>query len=158
MMKQPLKLVLSIGVCLMAGVVGSVFNIAAIPTWYTTINKPFFNPPNWVFGPVWTTLFILMGISLYLVWREGSKKKEVRKGLGLFRFQLLLNVLWSGLFFGLRSPALGFIGIVALWVMIFLTIKQFNKVSKEAAWLLIPYIAWVSFASILNLSIWALNA
>jgi tryptophan-rich sensory protein len=152
-----IKLVVSILVCQGAGLVGSVFNIASIPTWYTTINKPIFNPPNWIFAPGWTTLFVLMGIALYLVWREGYGKKQVKRAMSAFSGQLILNILWSALFFGLRSPALAFAEIVALWVAIFITIKEFKKISKTAAWLLVPYIVWVSFAAILNLSIVLLN-
>ncbi|MBN2517455.1 MAG: tryptophan-rich sensory protein [Candidatus Altiarchaeota archaeon] len=152
-----LKLVASLAVCQGAGLAGSVFNIESIPTWYATINKPFFNPPNWVFAPVWTILFILMGVSLYLVWENGFGKEEVKKSVYLFGIQLALNIFWSALFFGLRSPGLAFVEIVLLWAAILLTIMQFKKVSKKAAWLLVPYIAWVSFAALLNLSVWGLN-
>ena len=152
-----LKLIVSILLCQGAGIAGSIFNIVSIPIWYATINKPFFNPPNWVFAPVWTTLFLLMGISLYLIWEKGFDKWEVKKGLYLFGFQLILNIMWSALFFGLRSPALAFIEIIILWIAILLTITQFRKVSKMGAWLLVPYICWVSFAALLNLSIWLLN-
>ncbi len=156
-MKNPLKLVISVAVCLMAGAVGSIFNIAAIPTWYATINKPFFNPPNWVFAPVWTALFVLMGVALYLVWREGYGKKAVKPGVNMFAVQLALNVLWSAIFFGLKNPAFAFAEIAALWLAIALTMCNFKKVSKTAFWLLVPYICWVTFASVLNLSIWLLN-
>ncbi len=134
---------------------GSIFTFSAIPNWYVTLNKPFFSPPNWVFGPVWTILYILMGISLYLVWISKSKIKQ--NAINLFFVQLGLNVLWSILFFGLRNPALALIDIVALWVAIFLTIKSFSKINKLAGNLQIPYLAWVTFASILNLSIVLLN-
>ena len=155
--RSVIRLVVSIIICQAAGLAGSLFNFASIPTWYATVNKPFFNPPNWVFAPAWTTLFLLMGISLYLIWDKGLGSKGVRKGVYIFGIQLGLNVLWSALFFGLRSPPLAFIEIVALWIAILLTIRAFIPISKRAAWLLVPYITWVSFAAILNLSIWALN-
>ncbi|OGE33683.1 TspO protein [Candidatus Daviesbacteria bacterium RIFCSPHIGHO2_02_FULL_36_13] len=150
MPKNLLKLIFSIGICLGAGVLGSFFTISSIPTWYVTLNKPFFSPPNWVFGPVWTILYILMGYSLYLVW----KKKKVPS---IFWIQLILNASWSIIFFGMKSPSLALINIAVLWIAIVLTIKSFYKINKLAAYLLYPYLAWVSFASILNYSIWILN-
>ena len=150
MPKNLLKLIFSIGICLGAGVLGSFFTISSIPTWYVTLNKPFFSPPNWVFGPVWTMLYILMGYSLYLVW----KKKKVPS---IFWIQLILNASWSIIFFGMKSPSLALINIAVLWIAIVLTIKSFYKINKLAAYLLYPYLAWVSFASILNYSIWILN-
>lgn len=144
------KLILSIGLCLGVGIVGSFFTTSSIPTWYATLNKPFFSPPNFIFAPVWTTLYILMGISLYLVWQKGKVPT-------IFWIQLILNFLWSILFFGLKNPVLGFVEIVVLWITIFLTIKNFYPISKWAAYLLIPYLLWVTFASILNLSIVILN-
>lgn len=152
-----LPLVLSVGVCFLAAGIGSVFTTSAIDTWYSTLNKPFFNPPNWVFGPAWTLLYLLMGISLYLAWISKTGKEKKRQAITLFIIQLSLNALWSILFFGLKSPSAAFIGIVVLWLTIFLTIKNFLRISKVAGWLLIPYIAWVSFASLLNLSIIILN-
>lgn len=149
------QLILSIGLCLGAGVLGSFFTISSIPTWYVTLNKPAFSPPNWVFGPAWTILYILMGISLYLVWTSKGKLKQ--NALNLFFVQLGLNVLWSIIFFGMRNPTLALIDIIALWVLIFLTIKSFTKISKLAGNLLIPYLLWVSFASVLNLAIVFLN-
>lgn len=148
-------LIFAILLCLSAGIVGSFLTISSIPTWYTTLNKPFFSPPNWVFAPAWTTLYILMGASLYMVWVSKSKMKQ--KGVNLFFIQLGLNALWSVLFFGMKSPILGLADIVSLWVMIFLTIKSFYSISRLSAYLLIPYILWVSFASLLNLSIVLLN-
>ena len=152
-----IKLIASLAVCQLAAFIGSLFNIAAIPTWYTTINKPFFNPPNWVFAPVWTTLFILMGMALYLVWEKGYSKKEVKLGVNMFLVQLSLNVLWSALFFGIRDILLAFVEIIALWIAIALTMCHFKKVSKKAFWLMVPYLAWVSFAAVLNLAIWLIN-
>jgi len=150
-----LKLVLSIGLCEFAGIVGSLFTIQSIPTWYAGINKPGFNPPAWVFAPVWTFLFLLMGISLYLVW---SKEQVVEKPLKVFGVQLTLNVLWSFLFFGLESPLYAFMEILLLWAAIVVTILEFSKVSKASSLLLVPYLLWVSFAAMLNLSIYLLNA
>ena len=152
-----IPLVFSIGICFLAAGIGSVFTTSAIDTWYTTLQKPFFNPPNWVFGPVWTLLYLLMGISLYTFWNTKTHTKEKRRGLNLFFVQLALNVLWSILFFGLKSPIGAFIGIILLWLAIYLTIRKFLEVSKLAGWLLIPYLAWASFATILNLSTVFLN-
>ncbi len=144
------KFLLSIGLCLGAGILGSFFTFSAIPTWYATLNKPVFSPPNWVFGPVWTILYLLMGISLYLVW---TKKKVPT----VFWIQLVLNALWSIIFFGMRNPLLAMLDILALWVSIFLTIKAFSKINKLASNLLYPYLSWVTFATILNLSLVLLN-
>lgn len=149
------KLLLSIGLCFGAGIVGSFFTVSAIPTWYATLNKPSFSPPNWVFGPVWTVLYILMGISLYLVWISKSKAKQ--HALNLFFVQLGLNALWSIVFFGLHSPFLALLTIIVLWAMIILTMRAFLKINKISGWLLVPYLVWVSFATYLNYSIWALN-
>ncbi|RJR28983.1 tryptophan-rich sensory protein [Candidatus Microgenomates bacterium] len=149
------KLVLAIALCQLAGIVGSVFTFQAIPTWYATLNKPFFSPPNWVFGPVWTALYTLMGVSLYLIWTNKSKLKK--EALSVFYAQLIINSLWSMLFFGLKNPALAFIVILLLWVLIAATIVKFYKFSKLASYLLIPYLLWVGFASVLNLAIVLLN-
>ena len=151
------KLVISIAVCLLAGIIGSVFTTPSIPTWYAALNKPSFNPPNWIFGPVWTTLFILMGIAVNLIWREGVERKEVRIALSLFGIQLALNVLWSFLFFGFHSPLYAFMEIIILWSTILLTIIYFWWISKTAGLLLLPYILWVSFAAFLNFFIWRIN-
>lgn len=138
-----------------AGILGSFFTVASIPTWYATLTKPSFSPPGFVFGPVWTILYALMGISLYLVWVSKAISKSY--AIKLFFVQLILNAVWSIIFFGLRSPGLAFIEIIALWVAIALTIKAFQHISKAASYLLYPYLAWVSFASILNFAIWILN-
>ncbi|MBI2034218.1 MAG: tryptophan-rich sensory protein, partial [Candidatus Levybacteria bacterium] len=124
------KLLVSIGVSLGAGAIGSFFTISSIPTWYVTLNKPIFSPPNWIFAPVWTTLYILMGISLYLVWISKSKLKQ--RGTTVFFIQLGLNVFWSLIFFGLKNPPAAFFEIIALWIAILLTIKTFYKISKLA--------------------------
>lgn len=149
------KLILSIGLCLGAGILGSFFTISAISTWYAALKKPPFSPPNFVFGPVWTTLYGLMGISFYLILISKIKNKTL--AMALFIFQLILNSLWSIIFFGLRNIGLAFLELVALWIMIFLTIKTFKKISKIASYLLYPYLIWVTFASVLNFSIWILN-
>lgn len=151
------KLTASIIISLLAGFIGSFFTSSSIQSWYTTINKPFFNPPNFVFGPVWTILFILMGISLYIIWTTKSNSKQKKIAIYLFGIQLVLNTLWSIIFFGLQNPLFAFIEIVILWVAILLTIINFKKISKTAAYLLIPYILWVSFAAVLNFSIYYLN-
>jgi benzodiazapine receptor len=149
------KLIISILICLLAGFIGSFFTTPAITTWYTTLQKPSFAPPNWVFFPVWTSLFIMMGISLFLIWKKEDKK--VKTALYIFAAQLVLNAFWSVAFFGLKSPLMGLIEIIILWIAILATILSFNKISRTASYLLIPYILWVSFAAILNFSIWKLN-
>ena len=158
-MKMPdiLKLIISLVLCQLAGVLGSVLTGPSISTWYATLKKPSFAPPNWLFGPVWITLFVLMGIALYLVWRQGVASPEVRIGLLIFVIQLLLNIAWSAAFFALRSPLGGLVVIGLLWVAILLTIISFSRVSTAAGLLLAPYILWVSFAALLNASLWALN-
>lgn len=151
------RLVVSIAICQAAGLVGSFFTRPAIPTWYATLQKPAFNPPNWVFGPVWTTLFLLMGIALFLVWRKGLQAEGVAVALVVFTIHLVLNVLWSFFFFGMRSPLAGFVAILILSVAICATIFTFGRVSRPASVLLIPYIGWVSFAAFLNFHLWRLN-
>ena len=150
-------LVLCIAIPLLAGAIGSVFTMEAIPTWYATLQKPFFTPPAWVFGPVWTTLFILMGIALFVVVRDGTGTAPVRHAVAFFAAQILANTLWSFLFFGLRSPLLGLIDILLLIVLIAGTMVTFYRVSKAAAWLLAPYLCWVSVATALNAAVWVLN-
>ncbi|MFZ1721479.1 MAG: TspO/MBR family protein [Microgenomates group bacterium] len=156
-MKDPKKFFASIIICQLTGLLGTPFTRDTIPNWYQYLNKPFFAPPNWVFGPVWTILYFLMGVSLYLVWQQGISKKENQTALKYFAAQLGLNFLWSPIFFGLRSPGLGLIVILAMWVMIVMTIKKFYPLSKWAAYLLVPYLLWVSFATLLNAGILILN-
>lgn len=158
------KLAIAIAVSELAGIIGSVFTVSAIPGWYAGLVKPAFNPPAWIFGPVWTTLYVLMGISLFLVWKQHPhilKNMRVlrawRLAMFLFFSQLLLNAVWSILFFGLHSPGWALLDIAALWLAIVWTIAAFSKISRPAAWLLAPYILWVSFAAYLNYTIWALN-
>jgi len=152
-----LKLAASIVICQLAGIIGSVFTYPSIPTWYAILAKPSLNPPNWVFAPVWLLLYTLMGISAYMIWEKGISKKEVKHAIYVFSAQLILNSLWSILFFGLRSPIAGLIDIVILWGLIIATIVLFFRISKIAGYLLIPYILWVSFAVYLNFAIWILN-
>lgn len=152
-----LKFIISILLCLAAGFIGSLFTTPSISSWYPSLIKPFFNPPNWIFAPVWTALFILMGVSLFLVWKKGFKKIQSKKALAFFSIQLVLNILWSVLFFGLHSPLSALICIILLWIAILLTIITFYKLSRTSAYLMIPYILWVSFASVLNIAIVALN-
>lgn len=151
MLKKISFLLLFIILCEATGLIGSFFTFQSLQSWYPLLNKPFFNPPNFIFGPVWTILYLLMGISLFLVW--GNKKVN----LNWFWTQLGVNILWSALFFGLKSPLLGLISIVFLWYAIFRTIKVFDKFNKSASYLLYPYLAWVSFATLLNFSILILN-
>lgn len=156
-MKDIIKLSASIIICLGAGFVGSIFTNPKIDTWYATIKKPAITPPDWVFAPVWTTLFILMGIAFYLVWRAGWSNPKVRTAMVIFLVQLIFNMLWSAVFFGLKAPLAAFFIIIALWLLILLTIILFAKVNKIAGVLLMPYILWVSFASVLNYKLWRLN-
>ena len=156
-MKQSLKLIFALAIPLLAGGIGSIFTTPAIPTWYADLIKPALNPPSWVFGPVWTTLFVLMGISAFLVWKKGLEHKYVKIALSIFIGQLVLNTLWSIIFFGLHSPGGAFVELMILWLAILATIIAFARISRLAAWLLIPYILWVSFAGHLNYSIWQLN-
>ena len=139
-----MKIIISIIICELAGVVGSVFTVPAINGWYSALNKPSFNPPSWIFGPVWTTLFILMGISLYIVWSKKIKLKVIL----IFATQLILNVLWSIIFFGLHSPVVAFFELLMLWFAIVFMMVNFYRISKIATWLLLPYILWVSFAGV----------
>lgn len=162
-MKNIFKLIIAIAVCEMAGVIGSVFTIPSITGWYAGVVKPALNPPAWVFGPVWTMLYALMGVSAWLVWmkldsdsRVGVTKK-IKIALSIFFGQLVLNVFWSIIFFGLHSPGGALVEIAFLWLAILATIIEFYKISKLAAWLLVPYILWVSFALYLNYAIWLLN-
>lgn len=155
--KNLFKLLGAIIFCELAGVIGSFFTIPSISSWYSILTKPNLAPPNWIFGPVWTTLYALMGIAAYLVWQKGLERKEVKVALGIFFLQLALNVLWSIIFFGHHSPAGAFAEITLLWLAILATILIFRKISKGAAWLLVPYLLWVTFAGYLNLLIWRLN-
>jgi len=156
-LKKLISLIIFIAIPLLAGALGSFYTMASIPTWYATLNKPMLNPPSWVFGPVWTILYIMMGIAAFLIWQKGWKGREVKIALVLFFVQLALNVLWSVIFFGQQNPGLALIEIIILWAAILATILSFKKSSKPAATLLVPYLLWVTFATYLNFAIWRLN-
>ena len=155
--RETIRFVVSIVACQCAGLIGSIFTTPAIPTWYATLEKPFFTPPNWLFAPAWVTLYVLMGIAAFLVWHKGLREEGVKPALVMFLVQLVLNALWSVVFFGLKSPVGGAVAIIILWVAILFTILRFFRLSVAAGSLLIPYILWVSFAAALNISIWILN-
>lgn len=152
-----IRLIIAVAVCELIGILGAVFTTPAIPGWYAGLVKPAFSPPSWVFAPAWTALYLLMGIAAFLVWKKGLDKKGVKSALGVFAIQLALNAIWSIIFFGLQNPGAAFADIIILWFAIVATIVVFARVSKTAAWLLAPYIAWVSFAAYLNYALWALN-
>ena len=156
-MKKLLKLIFSVLICQLAGIIGSVFTVSNITSWYIDLQKPLLNPPNWVFGPVWITLYFLMGIALFLVWNKGLDKRFNRNAFILFIIQLVFNSLWSIVFFGMHQLLISVFVIVILWLLIFINIVQFGKISEAAAYLLLPYILWVSFASYLNIAIYILN-
>ncbi|MBU4016718.1 tryptophan-rich sensory protein [Patescibacteria group bacterium] len=151
------KLIISVTVCELIGLLSTPFTISSIPTWYAGLIKPFFSPPNWIFAPVWTTLYFLMGVSVYLIWRKGIENKEIKIAIYYFITQLFFNFFWSIFFFGLRLPLVAFIDIIVLLAAIVLTMMKFYKISKVSLYLLIPYLLWVSFATILNMSIVLLN-
>lgn len=157
MPKNIYKLVASIAICQGAGLIGSFFTISSINSWYNLLNQPSFRPPNWLFGPVWTTLYTLMGISVYWIWMKGTKKKTVRNAITLFLVHIVLNTSWSIVFFGLHNIGLALVNIVALLIMINVMMIKFYKIDRNASYILIPYILWVSFATALNYSIWMLN-
>jgi len=152
-----MKLIISILVPLLVGASAGFFTSSGVNGWYATASKPWFNPPNWIFAPVWTALYILMGIALFLVWKAETDKNIKQTAIILFSVQLTLNFFWSFIFFKLQLPGWAFAEIILMWIMIFITILWFGKISSAAAWLLVPYISWVSFASILNYAIWKLN-
>ena len=153
----PLKMVIGAGICLAIGSASGIATASSVNDWFVTLNKPSFNPPSWLFAPVWTILYALMGVAAALVWHEGWEKPAVKNALLFFGIQLLLNSLWSILFFGVKRPDFAFIDIIILWVILLITILKFTKVRKIAGYLLIPYILWVSFATVLNGAIWQLN-
>lgn len=155
-MKNVLKIIISIIIPLSIGFTASLFTITGVKSWYRTIQKPSWNPPDWVFGPVWTTLYVLMGISFFLIWRSSGEKQK-QTAIVLYILQLVANFFWSLIFFDQHQIALALAEIIILWVLILLTIFSFANISKTAAWLLVPYISWVSFAAILNYTIWQLN-
>lgn len=155
-MNKIIKFIISLIIPLLVGFGGSFFTQSSLQDWYVSLNKPSFNPPNWLFAPVWTLLFILMGIAFYLVWINNFGRKR-SNAIGVYALQLILNFFWSVFFFGLRNPLLGLVDIVILWFLILANIMIFYKVSKAAGRLLVPYLLWVSFATLLNFSIFLLN-
>ncbi|WP_336001506.1 TspO/MBR family protein [Halorientalis halophila] len=156
--RRPLaSLALAVLASELVGALGNLISLGGVTTWYPTLTKPGFTPPGWVFGPVWVTLFALMGAAAWLVWRTGLDERRVRLALALFAGQFALNVAWSGAFFGLRSPVAGLVVIALLWLAIVATVWAFARVDRRAALLLVPYLAWVSFAALLNYELWRLN-
>ncbi|BCP55323.1 tryptophan-rich sensory protein [Kaistia sp. 32K] len=151
-----IRLAICLVVCFAAAVLGSWMTLPSIPTWYAGLQKPFFNPPNWIFGPVWTLLYALMAVAFWRVWVLGRGPALQAAALA-FAVQLVLNVAWSGLFFGLHAPGLALIDIAALLLAIIATMSAFSRIDSRSAWMLAPYLAWVAFASVLNASIWWLN-
>ncbi len=156
-LKQLVPALISILIALSAGIIGSLVTFPNINTWYASLNKPFFNPPGWLFGPVWTILYILIGTAAFLVWQNRKNKRDYLQACKWYFIQLILNSLWSVIFFALKTPWIAFVEIIILWYAIFRTLNLFRKINYRAAYLLYPYLAWVSFAAILNLAVGILN-
>jgi len=156
-MNNILKLAISVAVPLAVGGLSGFATARGVATWYPTLTKPWFNPPAWVFGPTWTVLYVMMGLAAFLVWREGLARERVKAALVVFALQLALNALWSILFFGMQAPGWALVDIVALWLGIVATVVFFWRVVPAAGLLLLPYLAWVGFATVLNASLWWLN-
>lgn len=153
-----IKLLICIAICLFVGGLGGFATSGEVTTWYLTIQKPTWNPPSWVFGPVWTMLYVLMGVALYWVWQaENVSKQDKQNAITIFIIQLIFNCLWSFIFFKWHAIGWALVEIILLWSAIIATIFFFHKVKKLAAWILLPYLAWVSFATFLNFTIWSLN-
>lgn len=158
-MNKYVRILLFVLACLAVGYISGAATREGVDTWYRTIEKPSFNPPDWVFMPVWTALYVMMGIAAGLVWdKVGSEPRAVRTALRFFWIQLALNALWSFLFFAWHNPLLALIEIALLWLMIYETWHTFKRIDRAAGWLLVPYLGWVAFAAVLNASIWWLNA
>ena len=157
-MNNNLKFIISILLPMIIGGISGSFTSASINTWYVTLNKPWFNPPNWIFGPVWTLLYLMMGIAFYMIWKSEAVNAVKQTAVILFAAQLLVNFLWSLIFFYLKQPGWAMIDIILMWILIVATIFSYGKISSTAAWLMLPYICWVSFAMILNFYLWKLNA
>ncbi len=153
---KPLKLISLVSLCLGVGVIGGIVTIPQVKYWYPLLKKPVFTPPDWVFGPIWTILYLIMALSAFLVW-SSTENPNKQKALCWFSIQLGLNAVWSPVFFGSHQIFLGLWIIIALWISLLVTIFQFFKISKLAAYLLFPYIFWVSYATALNFEIWRLN-
>jgi tryptophan-rich sensory protein len=156
-MKNILRFIAALALPLTVGAVAGVFTSSAVKGWYSTVNKPSFNPPNWVFAPVWTCLYILMGIAFYIIWQKQAGTSFKNKAISFYVLQLVFNFTWSLVFFYFHQPGWALVNIAVLWLLIAGTIYFFLKISKPAGWLLVPYLLWVSFASVLNYAIWHLN-
>ena len=156
-MNNLVKLVISVAIPVSVGAISGFFTVSEVGGWYQTINKPSWNPPGWIFGPVWITLYIMMGIALYMVWKTDADPGLKKTAIVIFAIQLMLNFFWSFIFFNQHQVGWALVEILGMWIFILLTIFAFAKVNNNAAWLLVPYISWVSFASILNYAIWKLN-
>jgi tryptophan-rich sensory protein len=146
-----------IALCLTVGALGGWITAPAVAEWYPTLNKPAWNPPDWLFAPVWTTLYVLMAVAAWLVWQRGQQGAAITGAMVLFFSQLMLNLAWSFLFFGARQPGTAFMEILMLWAALLATIVAFWRISRPAGLLLLPYIAWVSFAALLNYTVWQMN-
>ena len=157
-MNNSIKLIISIAACVGIGLTGGIFTASAIQGWFAHINKPSWNPPNWLFAPVWTTLYLLMGIAFYLVWKTKTNADKKQWAIIIFIVQFALNFFWSAIFFEQHQIGWAFVDIIVLWIAILCTIIGFSRIHKTAAWLLVPYISWVSFAAILNYAIWRANS
>jgi len=155
-MKNTAKFIFCVILCELVGSIGAVFTAMSVKTWYLQINKPSFNPPNWLFAPVWGILFFLMGVSLFLVWQKKGQK-PIKKAITVFSVQFLFNIAWSMAFFGFHSPLAGLIVIIVLWLAIIWTMIEFYKISKPAGLLFTPYLLWSTFAAFLNATILYLN-
>ncbi|MBQ4802904.1 tryptophan-rich sensory protein [Aquimarina sp. MMG015] len=157
MKKKILRIGIAVLLCLLIGFLSSIATQTSITSWYPGLQKPSFTPPNWLFAPVWTALYIMMGIAAGIVWSKGFYHKWVKTALYHFGFQLLLNAAWSIFFFGLRNPLIALVDILALFILLLFTIRWFKVVNSTAAYLLIPYLIWVAYATALNFAIWQLN-
>ncbi|EHQ28940.1 TspO/MBR family protein [Mucilaginibacter paludis] len=152
-----LPFIISILITLSIGGVASFFTLPQIKGWYVYLHKPSFNPPNWLFGPVWTLLYIMMGVAAYLIWQQRARRVKYGQARNIYLLQLLFNFSWSIVFFGMHQILAALVVIVLLWVSIVVNIVLFGRINKTAAWLLVPYLLWVSFASVLNFAIYILN-
>jgi translocator protein len=155
--RNGLKLVICIVVCLAVGGIGTIFTMGSIPTWYAGLAKVSWTPPNWVFAPIWTVLYLLMATAAWLLWRHGTARADIRFALITFLVQLILNFAWTPVFFGWHGVLSGLIIIVALWIVILITILRFWKISRLAGSLLIPYLCWITVATSLNAGVLVLN-
>jgi len=151
------KLIASLLAVFLVAAIGSIFTTSSIPTWYAGLQKPIFTPPDWLFAPAWTVLYILMAVAAFLVWRQGLRTLGVKGALLAYLVQLVLNILWSVIFFGLKSPLFGMVVILLLWFGIIVTTARFFWISRAAAWLMMPYVLWATFASALNIGVFVLN-